>query len=491
MRNHRFWIKIATFAAALCLAFGWNTVALAAEYDDSSITSQAAMLIDESTGTVLYSKNAKEQVAPASTTKIMTASLLMEQIEAGAISLDDVVEVGDEISSARGSMMGLSVGDRVTVEDLLYGMMLNSGNDAALAVAKLVGGTVDDFVDLMNERAQELGMTGTHFSNPHGMDDKSGNHYVTVEDMARLAIYSGQFPLLREIASTSTYTVTAQNDGKTYTLQNTNKLIYYDPEMDAEDYTYDLATGLKTGNTPNAGYCLVATATSEDGSTKLIALIYGDQSEDGVDRWSMAESLLEYGFDNYVTFTAESLAEQCNLTVNVADAASNDEGGGVLVAAPDISDEDTQAFTMLQSDVEEGLQAEVTPVSNLTAPVREGDVVGTAVITVGGETIFSGNILATRDVAMESRIISPSAEPTASQQIEVVENGNAIRFQDMWYWFLIPLFLIVFLIIRAASAKRRHKRYAHTRMNSRARVPSYSRRHRRRYKYRARARRRY
>ena len=367
--------------------------------------------------------------------------------------------------------------------------MLNSGNDAALAVAKLVGGTVDDFVDLMNERAQELGMTGTHFSNPHGMDDKSGNHYVTVEDMARLAIYSGQFPLLREIASTSTYTVTAQNDGKTYTLQNTNKLIYYDPEMDAEDYTYDLATGLKTGNTPNAGYCLVATATSEDGSTKLIALIYGDQSEDGVDRWSMAESLLEYGFDNYVTFTAESLAEQCNLTVNVA--ASNDEGGGVLVAAPDISDEDTQAFTMLKSDVEEGLQAEITPVSNLTAPVREGDVVGTAVITVGGETIFSGNILATRDVAMESRIISPSAEPTASQQIEVVENGNAIRFQDMWYWFLIPLFLIVFLIIRAASAKRRHKRYAHTRMNSRARVPSYSRRHRRRYKYRARARRRY
>ena len=99
MRNHRFWIKIATFAAALCLAFGWNTVALAAEYDDSNITSQAAMLIDESTGTVLYSKNAKEQVAPASTTKIMTASLLMEQIEAGTISLDDVVEVGDEINA--------------------------------------------------------------------------------------------------------------------------------------------------------------------------------------------------------------------------------------------------------------------------------------------------------------------------------------------------------------------------------------------------------
>ena len=491
MNNNRS-VKILSVIAAIVMMLSFAAPAFAVEYDDKDITCKAAMLIDESTGMVLYSKNEKEKIAPASTTKIMTASLLLEQIEAGTISLDDQVKIGDEIKSARGSLMGLSVGDEVTVEDLLYGMMLSSGNDAALAVAKLVGGSVDDFVDLMNEKAQEIGMSGTHFSNPHGMDDKSGNHYVTVEDMAKLTIYSGRFSLLRQISKTSTYTVTANNDGKTYVLKNTNKLIYYDAETDKQDYTYKLATGLKTGNTPNAGSCLVATATSEDKSTKLIALVYGDESDQGAERWTMAKSMLEYGFQNYVTFTAESLAEQCNLTVNVADAAAEDEGKGVLTAVPDVDDENVKSFTMLKTDVEEKLESKVTPVTDLKAPVKEGDVVGTAVITIGDETVFSGNLLASRDVAVESKIISPSENPVSSlHPMEVEPSGSSMQFKDMWYWFLIPIILILFLIIRSTSAKKRHRRYSRSNVNARARVPSYNRRRRKRYKYRARSRRRY
>lgn len=490
--ENRFGRKIWAIAIAVLALICFCMPAYAAEYDDKDIDCKGAMLIDESTGMVLYSKNATEQLAPASTTKIMTASLLMEKIESGEIALDDEVTVGKEIAKVKGSVMGLAVGDVITVEQLLYGMMLSSGNDAALVTAKLVAGSTDAFVDLMNERAEEIGMEDTHFSNPHGMDDKAGKHYVTVEDMAKVAIYSARFPLLREIAKTSTYTVTARNDAKTYVLKNTNKLIYYDADVDDENYTYSLATGLKTGSTPKAGACLVATATSKDKTTKLIALIYGDESKDGADRWTVVKSLFEYGFANYTTFTAETLAEQCDISVNVAEASADDEGNGVLDAWPDLTQGDVKAFTMLKSDVQGKLKTEVTPLDGLKAPIKEGDVVGVARITVGDQTIFNGNILATRDVAEQSRIIAPSEEPAPSSQLDVSDSSRPIRFENMWYWFLIPVVLILFLIIRSTRAKKRHRRYAKSHINQRARVSSgYNRRRRRRYKYRARQRRRY
>lgn len=229
----------------------------------------AALLADETTGQVLLEKHARDRRAVASTTKIMTALLVLERC-----SLDEVVVVSQEAALTGGNRVGLAPGEQVTVLDLLYGLLLNSGNDAATALAEHVAGSVAGFVTLMNVRAQELGLADTHFVNPHGLD--APEHYSTAYDLwllSREALKNGTF---RQIVGTPDHSI----GGRHYV--NLNQMLT----------TYPGADGVKTGTTDLAGECLVVSATRQ--GHRLIAVVLNSAN-----RYEDAKSLLDYGFEAY------------------------------------------------------------------------------------------------------------------------------------------------------------------------------------------------
>lgn len=233
---------------------------------------KSAVLIDADSGRILYSKNPERRLPMASTTKIMSAIL---SIESG--NLDTPFLVDTDAITVEGSSMGLLEGDTVTKRDLLYGMLLPSGNDAANATSVAVSGNTKAFVELMNKKALEIGMKDTHFVTPSGLDDFTDEHYSTAIDMARLAAYAVKNETFREICSTKT--VSLDLGGRNIWLSNTNKLLN----------SYEGVFGIKTGFTDKAGRCLV-TACERDGVT-LICVTLGDSTD-----WIDHEKLFDYGF---------------------------------------------------------------------------------------------------------------------------------------------------------------------------------------------------
>lgn len=245
---------VSLFSLALCLAVLFTAVPAGAEmeFDIESITTKHILLMDAETGSVLYEKGGRQRAYPASTTKIMTCILTLEKCK----DLNEVVTIGTVTS--RGSVMGIKEGEHIKLKDLLYGLMLFSGNDAAEAIANHVAGSKDAFVNMMNEKARKLGMTETHFVNPNGLHDEK--HYSSAYDLAILSRYAMQNETFRGIVSTGTYTSEATDknpDG--YELFNSNRLVHKVKEEE-KDYTYRYITGIKTGNTIEAGYCIVASA---------------------------------------------------------------------------------------------------------------------------------------------------------------------------------------------------------------------------------------
>jgi len=357
------------------------------------------MVLDEDTGYVFYSKNSTEQIRPASTTKILTAIIVLERLD-----LSTEITVGSEIDGlpAGSSLMGVVKGEVVTVEQLLYGLMLRSGNDAAVVLAKAVAESIDGFAELMNEKAEEIGMANSHFVNPNGLDNDE--HYTTVEDMALLTRYAlKNYPELKSICSAKTYIMSATNKSEQREIHNTNKLIYNATEEEDEKYLYANATGLKTGSTKLAGGCLVSTAT--EGSQNLIALVFGDMSKSadgkstGIDRWKISTTLLDFGFDNYENLDMASALADVDMSVQVEGAADVDAEGGQLKCTPVIGDE--AIVTVAQGITETGateITAEVTPAPGLTAPIKKGDIVGSAVYSLGDTVIYRGDVAASRDV---------------------------------------------------------------------------------------------
>ena len=237
-------------------------------------SARSAILMDIDTNRILYEKNINEKRSVASISKIMTAVV---SIESG--KLDDIVTVGSEIDEAYGSGIYIQKGEKLTLRDLLYGLMLRSGNDAALAIAKYVGGSVDNFVVMMNDKAKELKMTNTTFNNPSGLDSEEGN-YSTALDMAMLTSYAMKLDEYKKITSTKKYTLTTNKN--TYLWINKNKLLS----------TYKYTTGGKTGFTEIAKRTLVTTASKDNINLVVVTL------NDGND-WNDHRELFEYGFNNY------------------------------------------------------------------------------------------------------------------------------------------------------------------------------------------------
>ena len=290
--------------AAACAALLLGALLPARAYAvELPIRSEAALLMEKETGRVLYAKNEHEKLEPASVTKIMTLLLVMEAIDGGALHYDDVVTASDYASSMGGSQIFLAPGEQMTVEDLLKGVCVASGNDASVALAEHLAGVTELFVDRMNNRAKELGMNDTHFVNCNGLP--AAGHVTSVYD---IALMSRELILRHpDIRRYTTIWMDTLRDGASE-LSNTNKLIRF----------YEGATGLKTGSTSSAGYCISATA-ERDGMALIAVTMKADTSSD---RFEDAKTLLNYGFSTYTLLDAGEGAELPEIPVELGVAAA-------------------------------------------------------------------------------------------------------------------------------------------------------------------------
>ena len=467
------------FVALIAFMMVFTTVywVFAAGIDEAQMTANAIMLIDQDTGAVLYEKNPDTQIAPASTTKLLTAVVALEKLQ-----LTDEVTVGAEVS-VTGSLMGLKPGQTVTVETLLYGMFLCSGNDAAVALAVKIAGSTDNFAALMNEKAAELGMANSHFVTASGLD--WDGHYTTARDMAKLTQYAASNETILKIAGTETYHATTVDKTTNFTLENTNRLLHT-PENKTPDtppytnYEYEYATGLKTGSTAKAGGCVIATA-QKDGR-HLIALIFGDSSDQGAQRWNMAKTLFEYGFNEFSSVPLDELASE-QLQVEVANAPVVDEVPMKLRCVPAGAGAD--GSIVLKNDVDRStISVQVTPKEGLAAPILMGNIVGTVIIQSGEQTIFSGELAAAEDMMSNEEyqklVENANANKVGPVDLEDPAAGVKKISKYVWLWLLIPIALIVFLIVRTLTVKRsRRMRYSPSRRKKTGSI--YRPRHRRRF----------
>jgi len=338
-----------------------------------------AILVDAKYGEVLYDKNAYEKAYPASITKVMTALLVLEAVEAGQLSLDTPVTVS-ELASKKDfydeSTANLKAGEVLSVEELLYCLLLPSANDAAKALAEAVGGSMDAFVDAMNRRAGELGCKGTHFVNPHGLHNDE--HYTTAYDISLFMTQALEHELFRTIIGTPSYVVPATELSKERLFYNTNGLIsnlYY------MGYTYGKCIGGKTGTTSQAGKCL--TAAAEDGDTLLVSVVLGSgviKLEDGSEKqgnFTESTKLLKWGFQNFervtITRDGEPVDEVAVTMSRQADSVLVKPQGSITRTLPkDLDlDEIHSEITLFSHEVE--------------APVEEGQVLGTMKLSYEGE----------------------------------------------------------------------------------------------------------
>lgn len=335
--------------------------------ENVSTSAVSAVLIEAETGTVVYAKNADEQRAMASTTKIMTAILT---IEAG--DLDSEFTVDSYAIRVEGTSMGLQEGDRVSRRDLLYGILLPSGNDAANAAAVSVSGSIGGFVELMNHKAQELGLTSTHFATPSGLD--ADGHYTTARDLAMLTAYAMKNDIFREIVCCSSAEVEFGNPPYRRTLYNSNKMLS----------RYEGAIGVKTGFTDNARRCLVS-AAERDGVT-LIAVTLN-----APDDWNDHEKMLNYGFSKVFSYPLEL---SCSEQVAVAGT-----GRSVGVYAE-------QDMISLFPGQREALTRKVMLPQFVYGDVKRGDVLGEIQFTLDGKVVKRCPLYAKEAVAADDTELS-------------------------------------------------------------------------------------
>lgn len=350
--------------------------------DDPQIQGTAALLVEPETGTVLYEKNADEQRYPASMTKIMTALVVLEHAQlTDQVTMTDADFAGLPVDS---SMAGFVPGETLTVEQLLYGLLLPSGNEASYALARYVGGgSVDVFIQMMNDKAAELGCEHTHFVNPCGLHDP--NHYTTARDMYRIMSAAMEDETFAKIVATPVYNMPATNLQQAREIENSNEL------LDTESSAYlASATGVKSGNTYEAGRCLAASAETDNMTLYSVVMgcadvPYGEMPP------SMTESkrLLEWGFANYANTTVVGEGEEVKVEL-VTDSADNQTlsivaNNALVEPLPiDISDTDITVSYDLPDEY--------------VAPIEQGTHLGTATYSYNGEVLGEVDLVAGNDV---------------------------------------------------------------------------------------------
>lgn len=355
---------IGALLAALCMVTLLPVQAVAVELP---LTSRAALLMEKTTGQILFAQNEHEKLEPASVTKIMTLLLTMDAIDSGALAYDDVVTVSANAAGMGGSQVFLAEGEQITVEELLKCVCVSSGNDAAVALAEKVAGVTELFVEQMNNRARGLGMDDTHFVNPTGLTAEG--HVTSAHDialMSRELILN--HPSIREY---TTIWMDSIRDGA-FGLTNTNRLVRF----------YQGATGLKTGSTDSALYCVSATA--ERDGMELIAVVM--KSPTSAQRFEDAKALLDYGFANYTLARVYPDVPLAPVEVLLGTTAQ---------VQPQLERE----CSLLVRKGEEGLiSTQIQLAQDLEAPVERGQKLGQMVVTVDGEVRDTIPIVASQQV---------------------------------------------------------------------------------------------
>lgn len=346
-----------------------------AENDGLGIESKAAVLMEKTTGNVLYEKNADEKLSPASITKIMTLILIFDNIESGKIKLEDMVTTSEYAKSMGGSQVFLETGEQQTVDTLIKCIIVASGNDASVAMAEHIAGTEGEFVKMMNKRAKELGMNSTNFEDCCGLTD-STNHYTSARDVAIMSReLISKYPQIHNYSTIWMENITHTNDKgtKEFGLTNTNKLLKQ----------YQWTTGLKTGSTSLAKYCVSATAKKND--IELIAVIMA--APDYKIRFSEAIKLLEYGYGKCDLYSDDISGEKVYIKID----------GGVKEKVK-CSPEGDFNYLGMNGENLQSITKKIIKEKNVKASVKKGDVMGKYVYYIDGSEIGSTNIIAMENV---------------------------------------------------------------------------------------------
>ena len=357
---------LAIFVLLVLLAGALLPAVRAAELD---LPAPSYVLMERSTGEVLLEHNAHERLRPASVTKVMTLLLIMEALDDGRIGWDDMVQTSAAAAAKGGSQIYLEENEQLPLEEMLKSIVVSSANDCACAMAEHIAGSEAAFVEMMNARAEQLGMTDTHFVNCTGLDDEpeAAEHLTTAYD---IALMSRELLGHEAIKKYTTIWMDTVRDGQ-FGLSNTNKLVRF----------YDGTTGLKTGYTSAAGHCLSASA--ERNGMELIAVVLHCASS--TDRFESAKALLNYGFSNYALVTPE-LGELPAVPVTLGTAAE---------ITPVLADETP---ILIDKALAAGVETRVCVDESVTAPVEAGQTLGTLTITSGGQTIAERDLVAPEPV---------------------------------------------------------------------------------------------
>lgn len=360
----------------ICLFFILLIIPYSVLAEDLNLAENAksAILIEASTGEILYSKNAYEKLAPASMTKIMSLILIMENIEKGNLKWNDTVVVSKNAASMGGSQIFLEANEMMSVEDLVKGICVASGNDATVALAEKIAGTETSFVKLMNDKAKELGLKNTHFVNSTGLD--ADGHYSSAYDMAIMARELVKHPKILEFSSIYEDYL-RKNTSNSFWLVNTNKLVKF----------YSYIDGLKTGYTGNAGYCL--TATGKKREMRLISVVMGEENTEK--RTADTLAMLDYGFNMY---TIDKLVDKSN-SLGIAKVNLGDPERVPIVAMDDI--------TVLNNTQKEKRNIKYNiNTDEITAPVKIGDRVGKIEVYENGTFMYEVPLTVAYDIKKAS-----------------------------------------------------------------------------------------
>jgi len=410
------WMAAATTAAALILSFPQTARSAPPGLD---LTARAAVLIDADTGQVLFGKNAERRSEPASTTKVLTALVAIEKGH-----LDDRVTVSQDAWGLEGSSAYLEPGEQPSLENLLYALMLPSGNDAAAAIAEHIAGSKEAFAAMMNETAASLGATHSHFLNPHGLPDP--DHFTTPLDLALITRAAMQVPEFAKIVGTKSFELPGGRQQRLF--YNHNKLLW----------NYDGATGVKTGYTESAGSTLVASATRDGRS--LIAVFMGDRPED---IWTDARELMDYGFD---------LAPPQTVVVPGETVAKVPVVGGRVKQAPILAAGGLRLY--LQGADLPALERRVDIPSTLQAPLSQGQRVGHVDFYLRGVRLGGADLVAGAAVAALSDSFWARMAAYAVRALQV-----ALHVVLWVAGVLLALTLLLTLRARLIRRRRRSPRF--------------------------------
>ncbi len=447
-------IRFFTILLLAALLTGLLAPAAAALDDPQADSSQSVVLLAErgDNETILYTKNDKERLAPASLTKVMTVLLAVEAVEAGTVKLTDMVTASDMLYydiSGDSSSVYMAIGETMTLENLLYCAMLNSANEACNVIAEYIGGSISNFIEQMNARAAVLGCTDTHFANTHGMPDP--DHYTTAWDFSRILREAARHEMFMEISNTITYTVPDTNSSAERRLENTNSLINPTNPLYPGDYGYEYARGVKTGHTSEAGYCLATTA-EKDGVTLLAVIMKSDayQLKDGTwyyGHFADAKTLFEWAFSNF------SYKEIVRSTEIVAEVGVEMGADAETVAVRPSS----SITAFLPNDVSlDAFERTVTiyPTGNgdgtkLLAPVSAGQTVGEISVSLHGEVYGTSPLVTSTSVDL-SRMSYMKGE-----LLETLRRPAVV----LTFWALVLLLTTyIALVVRYRLKRRAYQR---------------------------------